>query len=105
MEDKKTYYKEDLIDGAIEELDDVINWFKKEKDDSYYIDDIITEVADNNIPIYTDDLLQYARYNYDLNEPSDLSGDNASVTSIISANIYELLIDALYKHKEEKNYE
>ena len=104
MEEKKTYYTEDLIKGAIEDLKDRI---KEEeiKIDEIELDDAIAEIADNNIPIYTYDLLQYASNNFDLNEPSDLCSDNPSVTQIITANIYELLTQELYDYINTKQGE
>ena len=104
MEKTKKYYTEDLIEGAIEDLQDRI---KEEeiKIDEIELDDAISEVADNNIPIYTYDLLQYASNNFDLIEPSELCSDNPSVISIIQANIYELLTEALYEHTTKQDKE
>ena len=104
MEKTKKYYTEDLIEEAIEDLQDRIQWCKEEKED-YEIDDLISETADNNIPIYTYDLLQYASNNFDLIEPSDLCSDSPSVTQIITANIYEVLTEALYEYINEQNEE
>ena len=97
MKDKKTYYTEDLVEGTIEELEDRLKWNKENKEDQD-TDDLIPEVADNNIPIYTYDLLQYASNNFDLLEQNDLVNDQPDVISIIQANIYELLTDELYQH-------
>ena len=97
MEDKKTYYTEDLVKDAIEELKERIEWYEKEEE-SYDEDDLIHEVADNNIPIYTYDLLQYASNNFDLIYANDLAGEDADVVKIIQCNIYELLTDELYQH-------
>ena len=104
MEKTKKYYTEDLIEGAIEDLQDRI---KEEeiKIDEIELDDAISEVADNNIPIFTYDLLQYASNNFDLIEPSELCSDNPSVISIIQANIYELLTEALYEHTTKQDKE
>ena len=100
MEKTKKYYTEDLIEGAIEDLQEEI---KKDYTENY--DDLISEIADNNIPIYTYDLLQYASNNFDLIEPSELCSDNPSVISIIQANIYELLTEALYEHTTKQDKE
>ena len=97
MKDKKTYYTEDLVEGTIEELEDRLKWNKENKEDQD-TDDLIHEIADNNIPIYTYDLLQYASNNFDLLEQNDLVNDQPDVISIIQANIYELLTDELYQH-------
>ena len=104
MEDKKTYYTEDLVESAIEELQDRI---KEEeiKIDEIELDDAISEIADNNIPIYTYDLLQYASNNFDLLEQNDLVNDQPDVISIIQANIYEILTEELYNYINEKEKE
>ena len=93
MKDKKTYYTEDLVKGAIEDLQGEI-----EKDYATDTDDLIPEIADNNIPIYTYDLLQYASNNFDLIQPSDLTSENPDVIQIIQCNIYEYLTEKLYNH-------
>ena len=108
MEEKKTYYMQDLYDQAIEDLQDRLKETGYGINDQFgrdYIDDVIHGVADNNIPIYTYDLLQYASNNFDLNEPSDLCSDNPSVTQIITANIYELLTQELYDYINTKQGE
>ena len=104
MEDKKTYYTEDLKESAIEELEERLKW-NKENEEEQDIDDLIPEIADNNIPIYTYDLLQYASNNFDLIEPSELCSDNPSVINIIQANIYEILTEELYNYINEKEKE
>ena len=101
MEDKKTYYLSEIQRGAREELED-----RLEGEDitsgAYDTDDFIAEVSDNNIPIYTYELLQYASNNFDLIEPNDLAGDNPDVVKIIQCNIYELLMEDLYEYLNER---
>ena len=104
MKDKKTYYTEDLVEGTIEELEDRLKWNKENKEDQD-TDDLIHEIADNNIPIYTYDLLQYASNNFDLLEQNDLVNDQPDVISIIQANIYELLMEDLYEYLNERKGE
>ena len=104
MEEKKTYYLSEIQRGAREELEDQIKWCEKEEED-YERDDLISEVADNNIPIYTYELLQYASNNFDLIEPNDLAGDNPDVVKIIQCNIYELLMEDLYEYLNERKGE
>ena len=97
MEEKKTYYMQDLYDQATDDLDDRIAWCKKEKEE-YEIDELIHEIAYNNIPIYTYDLLQYASNNFDLIYKNDLCSEDADCVQIIQANIYEWLSDRLYNY-------
>ena len=101
MERENIYYKEDLIEGTIESLDEQIEWYKEEKKE-YDIDDLIAEVSDNSIPIHTYDLLQYASNNFDLIQPNDLAGEYPDVIKIIQCNIYEMLIEHLYNHINNK---
>ena len=100
MEEKKTYYLSELQREAREDLQDRI---KEEeiKIDEIELDDAIAEISDNNIPIYTYDLLQYASNNFDLIQPNDLAGDNPDVVKIIQCNIYELLMEDLYEYLNE----
>ena len=102
--ENKTYYKEDLTEQAIEDLEESIKW-NKDNEEDYEIDDLINETANNNIPIYTYDLLQYASNNFDLIEPNDLVGENPDVTQIISANIYEILTEELYNYINKREGE
>ena len=113
MEKTKKYYTEDLIKEAIEELKDRIKEEEEEKnkEDPNYIfdircaDDLISEIADNNIPIYTYDLLQYASNDFDLILPNELVNDEPDVAAIIQANIYEVLTEALYEYINEQDKE
>ena len=104
MEEKKTYYLRELQRGAEEELEERIKWCEKEEE-NYEEHDLITEVTDNNIPIYTYDLLQYASNNFDLIQPNDLAGDSPDVVQIIQSNIYEILTESLYEYLEERKGE
>jgi hypothetical protein len=94
MEKEKKYYTQELVDSAIEELEERLK--EEEIDSSAQEDEIIAEIADNNIPIYTYDLLQYASNNFDLLQPTDLAGEYPNVDKIIQANIYEILTEELY---------
>ena len=102
--EKKTYYLSELQRGAREELEERIKWCR-ENEEQENSDDLIAEVSDNNIPIYTYDLLQYASNNFDLIEPNDLAGDNPDVVKIIQCNIYELLMEDLYEYLNERKGE
>ena len=103
MENQK-YYTEDLKEQAIEDLKERL----EEEDISsgaYDTADLIPEIADNNIPIYTYDLLQYASNNFDLIYPNDLVGDNPDVINIIQCNIYEILTEELYDYINKREGE
>tara|TARA_R110002020_G_scaffold404420_1_gene614501 strand:+ start:162 stop:473 length:312 start_codon:yes stop_codon:yes gene_type:complete len=102
--EKKTYYLSEIQRQAREELEDQIQWCEKEEEE-YDKDDLIAEVSDNNIPIYTYDLLQYASNNFDLLEQNDMVDDQPDVVSIIQANIYELLMEDLYEYLNERKGE
>ena len=99
--EKERYYLDDLKESAIEELEDCIKWNEEHEEDQN-IDDLIPEVADNNIPIYTYELLQYASNTLWLaTEPNELCSENADAIKVIQANIYEALTEALYEHTNE----
>ena len=66
------------------------------------LDDLIAEVSDNNIPIYTYDLLQYASNNFNLIYKNDLCSDDADCIQIIQSNIYEELVQDLYEYLNER---
>ena len=104
MEDKKTYYLSELQRQAREELEDRIKWCR-ENEEQENSDDLISEVSDNNIPIYTYDLLQYASNNFDLIYKNDLCSEDADCIQIIQANIYELLTQELYDYLNTKQGE
>ena len=97
MEEKKNYQMQEIYDGATDELDDRIKWCEEEKED-YEIDELIHEVTDNNIPIHTYDLLQYASNNFDLIYKNELCPEDADCIQIITMNIYELLTEELYDY-------
>ena len=99
MEKKeRTYYTEDLIESAIDELQERLEEEEIKIVEGWETQDILAEIADNNIPIYTYDLLQYASNNFDLIYPNELAGDEPDVIKIIQANIYELLHTELYAY-------
>jgi len=111
---KMRYDTRNIIGQAKLELDDRIKEIQEEKGkdidltlplEEHYIDDIIHEIADNNVPIYTYDLLQYASNNFDLLQPNDLAGDNPNVDKIIQSNIYEILMEDLYEYLNERKEE
>ena len=104
MEEKKTYYLSELQRQAREELEDRIKWCR-ENEEQENSDDLMHEVADNNIPIYTYDLLQYASNNFNLIYKNDLCSDDADCIQIIQSNIYEELMEDLYEYLNERKGE
>ena len=104
MEEKKTYYLSEIQREAREELEERIKWCR-ENEEQENSDDLIAEVSDNNIPIYTYDLLQYASNNFNLIYKNDLCSDDADCIQIIQANIYELLMEDLYEYLNERKEE
>ena len=71
---------QDLYDQAIEDLQDRLKEAGYGINDQFgrdYIDDLIAEIADNNTPFYTYDLLQYASNNFDLIYKNDLCSKDA----------------------------
>tara|TARA_R110002096_G_C14462366_1_gene712374 strand:+ start:518 stop:835 length:318 start_codon:yes stop_codon:yes gene_type:complete len=105
MEDKKTYYLSELQREAREELEERIKEEELILSSSIKLDDAIAEISDNNIPIYTYDLLQYASNNFNLIYKNDLCSDDADCIQIIQSNIYELLMEDLYEYLNERKGE
>ena len=102
--EKKTYYLSELQREAREELEDRIKWCR-ENEEQENSDDLMHEVADNNIPIYTYDLLQYASNNFNLIYKNDLCSDDADCIQIIQSNIYEELMEDLYEYLNKRKGE
>ena len=95
------YYTQELVDSAIKELEERLKEEEIKTDESYAIeiDDLISEIADSHVPIYTYDLLQYASNNFDLIHANDnLPNNNPDVIQIIQFNIFDLLTDKLYNY-------
>ena len=94
------YYTQELVDSAIKELEERLKEEEIKTDESFAIeiDDLISEIADSHVPIYTYDLLQYASNNFDLIYPNETweFHRESTATSIIMANIFELLHTELY---------
>lgn len=79
--------------------------------DNGYISDIINEIADSNIDIYTSDLFEWAKFNYDVIEdannelgtPSDIiaqiqQGQFLQISNEIYNNIDETLLLFIYDY-------
>ncbi len=105
MEEKKTYYLSELQREAREELEERIKEEELILSSSIKLDDAIAEISDNNIPIYTYDLLQYASNNFNLIYKNDLCSDDADCIQIIQSNIYEELVQDLYEYLNERKGE
>lgn len=87
-EEKVTIYslEEDVRIEVNDRLEDLM--------DSCYPDDILHEIADNNIPIYNYDRVSCLLDDLTLSEPDDpgLCGDSRDIFDILAASIYERLI-------------
>ncbi len=97
---------QDIYDDAVEELkdritdefemmpfEDVNEMYKDEEDNPDWVHDIIFEVADSNVPIYTSDLLDVASNDnwVATNKPGlgPAFDGKPTPTNIIAANIFE----------------
>ena len=92
----------EIIDNAIEELEDNLN------DDIFESDaphDTISEIADSAVPVYSSDLLQLAADNLELaiTEPElgPAFDGEPTPTNIIAANIQETIERALWDKYQE----
>ena len=91
-----TTLREILNDAADELRDQWSDLSHRERRDL----DVIHEIADSNVPIYTSDLLEVAAADISMacNEPElgPAFDGSPTPTNIIAANIYEALTDHLY---------
>jgi hypothetical protein len=87
-----------IVDTAIEDLEERI----KDENETGYVGDVISEIADGSVPIYNADLLELAAQNNDLalSEPEIGPAFDGTATpiNIIAANVYETIQQAPYEH-------
>jgi len=105
---------QDIYDDAVEELkdriqdefgmmpfEDVNEMYENDEDNPDWITDIILEVADSNVPIYTSDLLDVASNDnwVATNDPSlgPAFDGSPTPTNIIAANIFEGIEENLWE--------
>jgi len=69
-----------------------------------YPEDVVSEIADGAVPIYTADLMDLAANNIDLAVMEPECGPafdgSPTPTNIVAANVYELVSNALYQELE-----
>ena len=91
-----------LIELAIESFED----YDLESND---LSDIIHEIADSTVPVYTSDLLDCASRDnalaVDVPELGPVFDGSPNPVNIIAANIYERILDALWDYANEKGLE
>ena len=110
MSKNKTYNLDDLLVDACESFDNDYDWGEEREyiyDGSYDVDEIMHEVADNAVPIYYYDIGLYAAHNSWLmtQHPQIDPEGKRTAHDQIQANIYEYVLEGLYKHKQEKENE
>ena len=97
---EREYYIPDLLEDARDSL-------KNEYDllDAQYPIDLIHEVADGSVPVYTHDLLQYGANNFDLMvevpELGPAFDGSPTPANIIAANIYEAVSNHLHQELDD----
>jgi len=98
---------EQIKEIALEELEER---FKAEPDMAYP-EDMVSEIADSSVPVYTYDLAQVAQSSMDVllheNELPPAFDGSPTVTNLIATAIYELVQEALYErlHTLQQDYE
>ncbi len=92
---------EEIKADALEELEER---FKAEPD-MQYPEDMVSEIADSSVPVYTHDLITVAQNSVDVmyheNELGPAFGGEPTIPNIIATAIYEIVQENLY----EKLYE
>ena len=104
VKERKEELKEDLKGTYCDNICDY---------DNGYIGDIVNEIADNNIDIYTYDLFEWAKFNYDVIEdannelgtPSDIiaqiqQGQFLQISNEIYENFEEMILLFIYLARE-----
>tara|TARA_R110002020_G_scaffold99874_2_gene236727 strand:+ start:3456 stop:3779 length:324 start_codon:yes stop_codon:yes gene_type:complete len=101
MEIKENDYKlSDLIESCCDIFDNDYDW--GEDGDNYDKEDIIHEVADNNVPIYYGEICLYGFFNHELIQDIPECGiDDQPPYKTIQINIYERICEGLYEHLQE----
>ena len=105
--DKILEYLEELKGGLDNDLLDLFN-SAIDYDEGYYICDIITEASDYKVDIYTSDLLDFAKENYEYIEyaldefgtPKNSSG-NADFIKILQQGEFYYYNELFYENIEE----
>tara|TARA_Y100001970_G_C13822748_1_gene645728 strand:+ start:14 stop:319 length:306 start_codon:yes stop_codon:yes gene_type:complete len=98
MSKDKNYELKDLIIDACESFDKDYGDMRM----GYNDDEVIHEIADNYVPIYYYDIGQYAAHNSWLMTEIPEINSEGNAHDQIQANIYEYIVEGLYKHKQEK---
>lgn len=92
--------------NATGEILDRIRYLIRNKE-SDYLSDIISEVTDSSVPVYTYELLNLACENIDLAarvpELGPAFDGEPTPTNIIAANVYEYISDFLNNWAHEQN--
>lgn len=92
-----TYF--DVLDAAREELKERIESNKITDTDGYELYDIITEVADSNVPVYDSDVFSVVAsggVSYEFNDKGLIEGLD-DIVKILQVRIYEGLVEDLHE--------
>jgi len=96
---------EQIKSDALEELEDR---FKAEPDMAYP-EDMVSEISDSSVPVYTFELAQIAQSSMDVmlhdNELPPAFDGTPTVTNLIATAIYELVQEVLYERLYELQQE
>ena len=91
----------ELVQSAREEFQDYLNGWEVITETT--VADRISEIADNQIPVYTTQLLQVAMSNLRLvNENPEWSNGDQTPEVLIQGNIYQYIRDALWNEYYNK---
>ena len=96
---------EQIKEIALEELSER---FKAEPDMTYP-EDMVSEIADSSVPIYTNELAEVAQSSMEVlqhqNELPPAFDGSPTVSNLIATAIYELVQEALYERLNELQQE
>jgi len=98
---------EEIKSTALEELEERF----KEEPDMQYPEDMVSELSDSSVPVYTHELITIAQNStevmYHENELPPAFGGEHTIPNIIATAIYEIVQENLYErlHELQQEYE
>lgn len=103
-------FKEYNLLGNLQDEEDALWSFENEFSGSTYLGDAISEIADNHVPIYTDDIWEFVKDIQEYVEEAvaqglaETSSGDFDLTSLFSAGYYQFYIQSLYDNLDTMIY-
>lgn len=107
MVSKKLYTPrmDKITQAATGEVLDRIQWLY-DNEETDYLSDLLHEVADSHVPVYTNDIIELAKEDFELVlAVSELCQSDATPLQQITCNIYDHINDFLHCWADEQKLE